>query len=73
MAVSGNQLTRLGAWLSGVGKKLTILAKSPGVVAPQAVNISTTGLFSSPITSGKFRTAETIGVFRLPSTTGRFR
>jgi len=27
MAVSGNQLTRIGGYLSGVGKKLTVLAK----------------------------------------------
>tara|TARA_R110000772_G_C13310276_1_gene440139 strand:- start:655 stop:816 length:162 start_codon:yes stop_codon:yes gene_type:complete len=29
MAVSGSQKTRLGAYLSGVGKKLTITAKTP--------------------------------------------
>jgi len=31
MAVSGSQKTRVGASLSGVGKKLTISPKSPSV------------------------------------------
>ena len=35
MAVSGNQLTRVGAFLSGVAKKLTILAKAAGVTPPE--------------------------------------
>lgn len=32
MATSGLELTRVGGYLSGVGKKLTITAKSPGVI-----------------------------------------
>ena len=37
MAVSGNQFTRLGASISGVGKKLVILAKEEAVIV-ESVN-----------------------------------
>ena len=36
MATSGNQLTRIGGYLSGIAKKLTILAKAVGVDPAQA-------------------------------------
>jgi hypothetical protein len=36
MAVSGSQLTRIGGYLSGIGKKLTILAKAVGVLPDPA-------------------------------------
>ena len=32
MAVSGSQLTRIGASISGVAAKLTIIAKAPGSI-----------------------------------------
>ena len=40
MAVSGNQLTRIGGSLSGVGRKVTILAKAPSVITTTILNFS---------------------------------
>ena len=36
MAVSGNQLTRIGAFFSGLAKKLNITAKAEKVTGPTA-------------------------------------
>lgn len=36
MAVSGNQLTRIGAFLSGIAKKLIIIAKAEKIATPLA-------------------------------------
>lgn len=46
MAVSGSETTRVGAWLSGVGKRVSITAKSPSAapsfLAAYAINANTT-------------------------------
>jgi len=46
MAVSGSEQTRIGASLAGVGKRLSITAKSPSAapsfLAAYAINANTT-------------------------------
>ena len=48
MAVSGSQFTRIGLYLSGVGKKLVILAKEAGLILEEGI-----GLLSIINTNGK--------------------
>ena len=54
MATSGNQKTRIGASISGVGKKLTITAKGTGTPATETVLDYGRGLMRG-MTRGSFR------------------
>lgn len=72
MAVSGNQLTRLGAWLSGIGKKITITAKSPGIPAiVTGTPTSITGFVIAPSITGTIEATSITGFVSAPSITGR--
>ena len=69
MAVSGNQLTRIGAWLSGVGRKLSFTAKSPGAITGTPTFI--TGIVTAPGINGNIKATSVTGIVTAPSITGR--
>ena len=71
MAVSGSQKTRIGAFLAGVAKKLSILAKSPGVPIDVDGSIGGIALLVETARPGAMFAGGTTGSQALPVETAR--